>query len=136
MGLVEQGQLDATVQDVPIAIHYGREFPGLHAVGQPEAPGYYVAYVRKGDERLRERLNEAIAQSDRRRHAAADLREVRRVERRPAAAGGCRQELAAGVRPRHRAGRTCRTTPDCCCWPRGRRVNFRFSRCRWRCCWA
>lgn len=61
MGLVQQGQLDATVQDVPIAIHYGPEFPGLHNVGSPEAPGYYVAYVRSGDDRLRERLNAAIA---------------------------------------------------------------------------
>ncbi len=61
MGLVQQGQLDATVQDVPIAIHYGPEFPGLRRVGQPEAPGYYVAFVRAGDERLRERLNVAIA---------------------------------------------------------------------------
>ena len=43
MGLVEQGQLDATVQDVPIAIHYGRDFPGLRRVGEPEEPGYYVA---------------------------------------------------------------------------------------------
>lgn len=61
MGLVEQGQLDATVQDVPIAIHYGREFPGLRGVGQPEAPGYYVAFVRAHDEPLRLRLNEAIS---------------------------------------------------------------------------
>jgi polar amino acid transport system substrate-binding protein len=61
MGLVEQGQLDATLQDVPIAIHYGRDFPGLHGIGQPEAPGYYVAFVRKGDEALREALNAAIA---------------------------------------------------------------------------
>jgi polar amino acid transport system substrate-binding protein len=61
MGLVEQGQLDATVQDVPIAIHYGPEFPGLRNVDQPEAPGYYVAFVRSGDERLRQRLNTAIA---------------------------------------------------------------------------
>jgi polar amino acid transport system substrate-binding protein len=60
MGLVEQGRLDATVQDVPIAIHYGREFPGLHGVGRPEAPGYYVAFVRSGDEQFRRRLNEAI----------------------------------------------------------------------------
>ena len=61
MGLVQQGQLDATVQDVPIAIHYGPEFPGLRSVGQPEAPGYYVGFVRAGDERLRQRLNAAIA---------------------------------------------------------------------------
>jgi polar amino acid transport system substrate-binding protein len=60
MGLVEEGQLDATVQDVPIAIHYGPDFPKLHAVGEPEAPGYYVGYVRLGDEALRGRLNDAI----------------------------------------------------------------------------
>jgi polar amino acid transport system substrate-binding protein len=60
MGLVEQRQLDATVQDVPIAIFYGPDFPGLHAVGKPEAAGYYVGFVRKGDDELRERLNAAI----------------------------------------------------------------------------
>jgi polar amino acid transport system substrate-binding protein len=61
MGLVEQGQLDATVQDVPIAIHYGAEFPGVHGAGEPVAPGYYVAFVRAGEEALRRRLNDAIS---------------------------------------------------------------------------
>ncbi len=61
MGLVEKGQLDAVVQDVPIGVYYGRDFPGLHTVGEPRAPGYYVAYVRKGDEQLRLALNAAIA---------------------------------------------------------------------------
>jgi polar amino acid transport system substrate-binding protein len=61
MRLVEQGQLDATLQDVPIAIHYGREYPELRAVGAPVAAGYYVAYVRKGEEPLRQGLNAAIA---------------------------------------------------------------------------
>ena len=60
MGLVEQGRLDATVQDVPIVSFYGPEFPGLHAVGAAEAPGYYVGFVRSGDEQLRMRLNAAI----------------------------------------------------------------------------
>jgi polar amino acid transport system substrate-binding protein len=60
MGLVEQGQLDATVQDVPIAFFYGKDFPKLHGVGEPQAPGYYVAYVRHGDEALRQQLNDAI----------------------------------------------------------------------------
>ena len=60
MGLVEQGRIDATVQDVPIVSFYGRDYPGLHAVGPPEEPGYYVGYVRTGDEQLRMRLNEAI----------------------------------------------------------------------------
>jgi polar amino acid transport system substrate-binding protein len=62
MGLVEQGRLDATVQDVPIVTFYGPEFPGLHAVGKPEEPGYYVGYVRAGNEQLRSKLNEAILQ--------------------------------------------------------------------------
>jgi polar amino acid transport system substrate-binding protein len=61
MGLVQQGQLDATVQDVPIAIHYGPEFPELRSVGEPVASGYYVAFVRAGDDRLRQQLNAAIA---------------------------------------------------------------------------
>jgi polar amino acid transport system substrate-binding protein len=60
MGLVEQGRLDATVQDVPIVSFYGPEFPGLHAVGKPEEPGYYVGFVRRDDDELCQRLNEAI----------------------------------------------------------------------------
>src|SRR5436305_14253056 len=60
MKLVEEGRLDATVQDVPVAVFYGRDFPGLHMVGEPVAPGYYVAFVRKGDDRLREQLYKAL----------------------------------------------------------------------------
>lgn len=60
MGLVEQGQLDATVQDAPSVTYYGKEFAGLHVVGEPAAPGYYVAYLRHGDEKLRTALNAAI----------------------------------------------------------------------------
>ena len=63
MGLVEQGQLDATVQDVPSAIFYGKDFPGLHNVAEPDVPGYYVAYVRHGDEQLRIALNGAISKA-------------------------------------------------------------------------
>jgi polar amino acid transport system substrate-binding protein len=60
MKLVEEGRLDATVQDMPVAVFYGKDFPGLHNVGRPVAPGYYVALVRHGDDRLREKLNEAL----------------------------------------------------------------------------
>ncbi len=60
MGLVEHGQLDATLQDIPTVTYYGREYPGLHAVGEPVAPGYYVGYVRHGDDELREWLNAAF----------------------------------------------------------------------------
>ncbi|MCC7085890.1 MAG: ABC transporter permease subunit [Pirellulales bacterium] len=60
MGLVEQGQLDATVQDAPSVTYYGKDFPGLRVVGEPAAPGYYVAYLRPGDDKLRTDLNAAI----------------------------------------------------------------------------
>src|SRR5205807_1040982 len=58
---VENGQLDATVQDAPAANYYlPREFPTLRAVGEPVAPGYFVIYVRHEDHELREKLNQAI----------------------------------------------------------------------------
>jgi polar amino acid transport system substrate-binding protein len=60
MGLVEDGQLDATVEDLPIYIFYGDDFPKLHRVGDLLAPGYYVGYVRKGDDSLRQALDAAI----------------------------------------------------------------------------
>lgn len=60
MGLVEQGLLDATVEDLPIYIFYGDDFPRLHRVGDLAAPGYYVGYVRKGDDSLRLALDAAL----------------------------------------------------------------------------
>ncbi len=63
MGMVEQGTLDATLQDVPIVTFYGPQYPKLHSVGEPVAPGYYVGYVRPGEERLREQINAAILKS-------------------------------------------------------------------------
>jgi polar amino acid transport system substrate-binding protein len=63
MRLVEQRQLDATVQDLPASVYYRPKFPGLHPVGEPRAPGYYVIYVRKGDAALREQLNAALRQA-------------------------------------------------------------------------
>jgi polar amino acid transport system substrate-binding protein len=60
MGMVEQGTLDATLQDVPIVKFYGPQYPKVHAVGDPVEPGYYVAYFRTEDAALREKLNAAI----------------------------------------------------------------------------
>jgi polar amino acid transport system substrate-binding protein len=60
MGLVEQARLDATVQDVPVIAFYGKEFPKLHKVGEPVASGYYVALLRRGEDRLRDELNAAL----------------------------------------------------------------------------
>lgn len=59
--LVEQAQnLDATVQDLPIAVHYGPQFPGLRRVGDPVEPGHYVIFTRRQDAELRGRLDTAI----------------------------------------------------------------------------
>ena len=60
MKLVEEGRLDATVQDVPCSVFYGHDFPGLHNVGQPVAPGYYVA-LRPARRRSAARETERIA---------------------------------------------------------------------------
>ncbi|MBI4602071.1 MAG: ABC transporter permease subunit [Planctomycetes bacterium] len=60
MGDVVKGRLDATVQDLPIAAFYGKEFPALRVAGEPAAPGRYVIFVRKEDGRLREALDRAI----------------------------------------------------------------------------
>ena len=49
MGDVVQGRLDATLQDLPIALYYGREFPALRATGALVGPGRYVVYVRHED---------------------------------------------------------------------------------------
>jgi polar amino acid transport system substrate-binding protein len=57
---VETGNLDATLQDTPIASFYAPHFPTLAPIGDPVAPGYYVMYAREGDRRLVSRLNEAL----------------------------------------------------------------------------
>jgi polar amino acid transport system substrate-binding protein len=57
---VETGKIDATVQDTPIASYYAPRFPTLGPVGTPQAKGYYVVYVKKGEHRLLTALNEAL----------------------------------------------------------------------------
>jgi polar amino acid transport system substrate-binding protein len=57
---VEIERLDATLQDTPIAAFYGKDFPGLHYVDKPVAPGYYSIFVKKGETELIRQLNEAI----------------------------------------------------------------------------
>src|SRR5207302_10848972 len=54
---VQNGKLDATVQDLPPAIFYKKRYPGLHFVGAPVGPGYYVMYLRPGEEKLRDALD-------------------------------------------------------------------------------
>ena len=52
--------IDATLQDTPIASYYAPRFPELKRIGDPVAPGYYVAYFRKGEGALGRALNEAL----------------------------------------------------------------------------
>jgi polar amino acid transport system substrate-binding protein len=61
--LVESGQLDATVQDMPALLYYVEQlgrFPKLALVDRPAASGYYVIYARPDDRALIEEVNGAI----------------------------------------------------------------------------
>jgi polar amino acid transport system substrate-binding protein len=61
MRLVENGTLDATLQDLPAVTYYlPGKFPGLRRVGPPVAPGYYVMFCRHEDRELLEQLNTAL----------------------------------------------------------------------------
>jgi len=57
---VEVGKLDATVADSPIYPFYRDRFTALEPLGQPVEPGYYVAYMRKDDQRLRAEVDKAL----------------------------------------------------------------------------
>ncbi len=59
---VETGKIDAVIVDRPIAIFYRDRYPLLRVAGKPTAPGYYVIYVRKGEKRLRDKLNAVLAE--------------------------------------------------------------------------
>lgn len=60
MTAVQNGQYDATLQDLPAARFYRERFPGLELVGPPESHGYYVIYTRTGDRTLRDALDQAL----------------------------------------------------------------------------
>ena len=57
MMAVTNGQADATLQDLPAARFYRDQYPKLDLVGPPVGRGYYVMYLRHGDESLRDALN-------------------------------------------------------------------------------
>jgi polar amino acid transport system substrate-binding protein len=57
---VQNGNIDGTVQDLPPALFYRNRFSGLHFVGPPVGKGFYVIYLRKGAERLRDELNAGL----------------------------------------------------------------------------
>jgi polar amino acid transport system substrate-binding protein len=61
--LVDSGQLDATVQDLPPLIFYLdrlKRYPKLKVVDRPVQPGYYVLYARRADDSLIDEANAAL----------------------------------------------------------------------------
>jgi polar amino acid transport system substrate-binding protein len=61
--LIDSGQLDATVQDLPPLEFYLnrlKRYPRLRIVGGPAQPGYYVAYARQSDQPLVNEVNAAL----------------------------------------------------------------------------
>ncbi len=56
------GQIDATLQDLAASQYYLNrpEFTELGAAGPPEGLGYYVMYLRPGDEKLRDAIDATI----------------------------------------------------------------------------
>jgi polar amino acid transport system substrate-binding protein len=61
MTAVQNGQYDATLQDVPAARFYRARFPKLEFAGSPQSHGYYVIYVRKQDRALRDALDRGLS---------------------------------------------------------------------------
>jgi polar amino acid transport system substrate-binding protein len=62
MMAVQNGQYDLTLQDLPAAIFYRHRYPKLGFVGSPVSRGYYVIYVRRGNEALRDALDRGIGE--------------------------------------------------------------------------
>jgi polar amino acid transport system substrate-binding protein len=60
MTAVRNGQIDATLQDVPAALFYRERFPSLALAGPPVGHGYYVIFVRRGDQALRDAIDGAL----------------------------------------------------------------------------
>jgi len=60
MGDVVKGRLDATLQDLPIALFFRDDFPELEFVGPPVEPGRYVIFVRREERALCAALDRAI----------------------------------------------------------------------------
>jgi polar amino acid transport system substrate-binding protein len=54
------GQIDATLQDLPAVLFYRTHYPKLALAGAPVGRGYYVIYVRRGDEALHKALNRGL----------------------------------------------------------------------------
>jgi polar amino acid transport system substrate-binding protein len=61
MTAVQNGQYDATLQDLPAALFYRDRFSGLALAGPPVGRGYYVIYTRAEDRSLRDALDRGLA---------------------------------------------------------------------------
>jgi len=72
MTAVQNGQYDATLQDVPAARFYRERFPKLEFAGPPVSHGYYVIYLRKRDDALRDALDAGIG----RLAASGEIRQI------------------------------------------------------------
>ena len=72
MTAVVNGQIDATLQDLPAALFYRGRYPDLAFAGEPVGRGYYVLYFRHGDEALRDAIDAGIA----RRIQSGELRRL------------------------------------------------------------
>lgn len=60
MTAVRNGQIDATLQDLPAALFYRDRFPTLALAGAPVGHGYYVIFVRHDDRALHDALDSAL----------------------------------------------------------------------------
>jgi polar amino acid transport system substrate-binding protein len=60
MTAVKNGQIDATLQDLPAARFYRERFTTLELAGPPVGHGYYVIFVRRDEEQLRAALDAAL----------------------------------------------------------------------------
>jgi polar amino acid transport system substrate-binding protein len=69
---VDTKKIDATVTDTPPAAFYKDRHAGLAIAGPPTGRGYYVIYLRSGDERLRDELDRGILELTR----SGDLRRI------------------------------------------------------------
>ncbi len=54
------GRLDAVLLDLPIAAYYAKPNPKLRYEGSPVGEGFYGIAMRKGDEALREKIDEIL----------------------------------------------------------------------------
>jgi polar amino acid transport system substrate-binding protein len=57
---VETGKLDGTLADLPAVVFYRDRFKELVPIGEPVGRGYYVIFMRRGEARLRDALDQAL----------------------------------------------------------------------------